>query len=113
MNESILDSIKKLLGILPSVEAFDTDIIFHINSTFVILKQIGFGDKTFRITDNSETWDDFLDGEEELDLVKSYIYMKVRKMFDPPAGAVAESMNNMISELEWRISVAVDPRKEE
>ena len=110
--ESILTSIKKLLGIAEEYEHFDNDIIMHINSVFMILTQLGVGpSKGFVITDSSASWDDFLpEGGEKLQAVKTYMYMKVRLMFDPPtSSAVMESMNRMISELEWRLNVAADP----
>ena len=110
--ESILTSIKKLLGIAEEYEHFDNDIIMHINSDFMILTQLGVGpSKGFVITDSSASWDDFLpEGGEKLQAVKTYMYMKVRLMFDPPtSSAVMESMNRMINELEWRLNVAVDP----
>ena len=110
--ESILTSIKKLLGIAEEYEHFDNDIIMHINSVFMILTQLGVGpSKGFVITDSSASWDDFLpEGGEKLQAVKTYMYMKVRLMFDPPtSSAVMESMNRMINEFEWRLNVAVDP----
>ena len=110
--ESILTSIKKLLGIAEEYEHFDNDIIMHINSVFMILTQLGVGpSKGFVITDSSASWDDFLpEGGEKLQAVKTYMYMKVRLMFDPPtSSAVMESMNRMVNEIEWRLNVAVDP----
>lgn len=110
--ESILTSIKKLLGIAEEYEHFDNDIIMHINSVFMILTQLGVGpSKGFVITDSSASWDDFLpEGGEKLQAVKTYMYMKVRLMFDPPtSSAVMESMNRMVNEFEWRLNVAVDP----
>lgn len=110
--ESILTSIKKLLGIAEEYEHFDNDIIMHINSVFMILTQLGVGpSKGFVITDSSASWDDFLpEGGEKLQAVKTYMYMKVRLMFDPPTSSAAmESMNRMINEFEWRLNVAVDP----
>ena len=109
--ESILTSIKKLLGIAEEYEHFDNDIIMHINSVFMILTQLGVGpSKGFVITDSSASWDDFLpEGGEKLQAVKTYMYMKVRLMFDPPtSSAVMESMNRMVSEFEWRLNAAVD-----
>ena len=110
--ESILTSIKKLLGIAEEYEHFDNDIIMHINSVFMILTQLGVGpSKGFVITDSSASWDDYLpEGGEKLQAVKTYMYMKVRLMFDPPtSSAVMESMNRMINELEWRLNAVVDP----
>lgn len=111
--ESILSSIKKLLGIEESYTHFDQDIIMHINSVFMILQQLGVGpEEGFAIHSNSETWDTYIYNDPLLESVKSYMYLKVRKEFDPPTiGAVAESMNSMISELEWRINVAAESRR--
>ena len=104
---SILNSIKKLLGISEDYESFDADIIMHINSVFMILNQLGVGpSKYFMITDKTATWDDFLPNEEvKAEAVKSYMYLKVRLMFDPPLSSVVmECMNRTINELEWRLT---------
>lgn len=113
--ESILTSIKKMLGITEEYEHFDTDIIMHINSVFMILNQLGVGpEKGFSIKGKEELWTDFLPEEQKLELVKSYMHLKVKLLFDPPMGsAVIEVMNRMISEFEWRLNVAVDPENEE
>lgn len=107
--ESILDSIKKLLGIQPEYRAFDEDLIVHINTVFIILNQINIGpEEGFMIVDGSESWDDFIKGINET-MVKTYIYLKVRLMFDPPtSGVLIDSMNSMISELEWRLYLEGD-----
>lgn len=113
MEESILISIKKLLGIDASDTSFDLDIITHINSTFSILYQLGIGSDDFTIEDNSTTWGDYLSSYKQLNTVKTYMYCKVRKIFDPPtSGSSMESLNSLINELEWRINVAVDPKEE-
>ena len=110
--ESILTSIKKLLGISEEYEQFDQDIIMHINTVFMNLTQLGVGpDKGFYIEDADATWDDFvnLDKNIPLQAVKTYIYLKVKLLFDPPlSSAVIESTNNMIAELEWRLNAAVE-----
>lgn len=109
--ESILASVKKVLGIDEIHTAFDEDIILHINSVFAILQQMGVGPENgFSISDNSAFWEDYTDDVNQLNFVKSYIYLKVRLLFDPPvsSGAV-ESINKLISELEWRLFVATDP----
>ena len=108
--ESILTSTKKLLGITEEYEHFDSDIIIHINSVFMILTQIGVGpSEGFFITDKTATWDDFIPTGKSLESVKSYMYMKVKLLFDPPqSSAVMESMKNMISEFEWRLNIEVD-----
>ena len=107
--ESILDSIKKLLGIQPEYRAFDEDLIIHINTVFIILNQLNIGpEEGFMIVDGSESWDDFVKGINET-MVKTYIYLKVRLMFDPPtSGVLIDSMNRMISELEWRLFLEGD-----
>ena len=114
MDESILNSIKKLLGPGEEYAHFDQDIIMHINSVFVILYQLGVGLKSFMIEDDSATWSDYLDDWTNLNLIKTYIYLKVRLMFDPPSSSsVMEAIKENIRELEWRINVEVDPPKEE
>lgn len=111
--DSILTSVKKLLGIVEEYEHFDADLIMHINSVFMILTQMGVGpSEGFRIEDELTTWEDFLSGGPNLETVKSYMYLKVRILFDPPASSVVmESMNKMLSEMEWRMSVAVENNK--
>ena len=110
MNDSILTSIKKLLGITEEYEHFDQDIIIHINSVFMILNQLGVGPSNgFSITDKTAAWSDFISEGANLESVKSYIYLKVRLLFDPPTtSAVMESMNRMISELEFRLNVSAE-----
>lgn len=110
---SILDSIKKMLGIDSTYTAFDTDIIIHINSVFMVLRQIGAGPKEgFSITGQTETWGDYISDMSLLELIKTYMYLKVRMIFDPPtSSSTAEAFKNQISEFEWRISVQVDPER--
>ena len=108
--ESILTSIKKLLGIDEEYTQFDSDIIMHINSVVLNLTQLGVGpSEGFLIEDDTATWDDFIGDSNQLQAVKSYVYLKVKLLFDPPlSSSVTESMNRMISELEWRLNVAVE-----
>lgn len=109
--DSILTSIKKLLGITEEYEHFDVDLIMHINSVFMILTQIGVGpEEGFAITGKTETWDKFLpENGPKLEAVKSYVYLKVKLLFDPPlASAVMESTNRLVSELEWRLNVGAE-----
>lgn len=109
MNESILDSIKKLLGIEADYTVFDTDIIIHINSTFMVLTQLGVGTGNFKITDNSKTWNDFIPAGMNFESVKTYVYQRVRLNFDPPTSSAAvEQLNRSISELEWRLLVEAE-----
>ena len=109
VKNSILDSIKKLLGIESTYTNFDTDIIMHINSVFVILQQIGFGPKEgFSIIDASSVWSDYCDLD-MIETAKTYIYLRVRLLFDPPSnGAVMEAIKQTIQELEWRLNVGSD-----
>ena len=110
--ESILTSIKKLLGIAEDYTHFDADLIMHINSVFTILTQLGVGPKEgFRIEDEIATWNDFLQTDSVLfDSVKSYMHLKVKLLFDPPlSGTVMASYERMISEFEWRLNVTADP----
>ena len=106
--DSILTSIKKLLGIAEEYTQFDVDIIKHINTVFMILTKMGVGPpEGFSITGVYETWDDFLSGSTNLEGVKTYVYMKVQLMFDPPtSSAKLDSANRIISELEWRLNLA-------
>ena len=108
--ESILTSIKKLLGIEEEYTQFDNDVIMHINSVFLNLTQLGVGPaEGFLIEDDTATWEDFIGDSNQLQAVKSYMYLKVKLLFDPPlSSSVIESMNRMIAELEWRLNVAVD-----
>lgn len=109
---SILTSIKKMLGITEEYEHFDADLIMHINSVFMILTQLGVGPaEGFSIKDKDAVWADFISEGSRLELVKSYMYLKVKLLFDPPLGsAIIEAMNRQISEFEWRLNVEVDPR---
>lgn len=108
--DSILTSIKKLLGIDEEYTQFDSDIIMHINTVFLNLTQLGVGpEEGFLIEDDAATWDDFIGDSNQLQAVKTYVYLKVKLLFDPPlSSSVIESINRIISELEWRLNVAVD-----
>ena len=110
--ESILTSIKKLLGITEECEDFDQDIIIHINTVFTILNQLGIGPtEGFYISDKSRTWDEFISNKIYLESVKTYVYLKVRLVFDPPlSSAVSEAMKQMISELEFRLLTAAETK---
>lgn len=112
MNESILTSIKKLLGITEEYTHFDADIIMHINSVFMILMQLGIGPADgFSISDSDPVWSDFLSDATWLESVKSYVYLKVKLVFDPPqSGTVIGSMEKLISEFEWRCQEEQDFR---
>lgn len=111
MNDSILTTIKKLLGIAEDDTSFDTDVIININMALNVLLQLGVGPKNgFSITGNTETWSDYINDMSKLEMVKTYIYLKVKLIFDPPQSSrVIESIENQIKELEWRANVQVDP----
>lgn len=108
--DSILTSVKKMLGITEEYTHFDTDIIIHINSVFMILSQLGVGPEGgFTIQDASTTWDEYISGS-KAELVKSYIFLKVRLLFDPPESTAAiEAIKNQINEFEWRLFIFADP----
>lgn len=110
LTESILTSVKKMLGIVEDYEQFDPDIIMHINSVFSILNQLGVGPKNgFVIEDKNSRWNEFIQDEKTLQLVKTYMFMKVKMMFDPPlSSAVIECYKLQISEYEWRLNVEAD-----
>lgn len=110
--DSILNSVKKKLGIQEDYTHFDEDIIIDINSVFMILNQLGVGpDEPFTIEDEDAYWDDFIDNT-RIEAVKSYMYMKVRLMFDPPtSGFLVDSLNKQIAELEWRMLVQAETPK--
>lgn len=115
MMDSILTSIKKLIGYPEDYEQFDTDLIIHINSVFTILNQIGVGPiNGFSIKDKSTTWSEYTGDTVLFDSVKTYVYMKVRLVFDPPSSSfVLESIKAMIKEYEWRLNAFAETKKEE
>lgn len=108
--ESILTSIKKLLGIAEEYTHFDQDIIMHINSALFTLTQLGVGPSAgFSIDDAENVWDDFVDVS-RIEAVKTYVYLNVRLVFDPPTSStVIDAMDRRLKELEWRLNAAVDP----
>lgn len=108
--DSILISVKKMLGITADYTHFDADIIMHINSVFMILQQLGVGpEEGFMIESDRETWDEFIKDEFTIESVKSYMYLKVGLLFDPPTSSnVMEAKNRLANELEWRLNTAVD-----
>lgn len=107
--DSILNTIKKMLGIDISYTAFDVDIIVCINTAFFILQQLNVGPtEGFRIFDSSSVWDDF-STRADIEAVKSYVYLKTRVQFDPPSSSfVLDAMKNQIQEYEWRLNVQCD-----
>jgi hypothetical protein len=108
--ESILDSIKKVLGLDPEYTEFDNDVIMHVNSIFSTLNQLGVGpEDSFSIEDSTSIWDDFIGSAKNISSVKSYVYLKVRLIFDPPATSFAiAAFEKQAAELEWRLNVVME-----
>jgi hypothetical protein len=103
---SILDSVKKVLGMDASYTVFDEDVLMHINSAFSTLNQLGIGPQNgLMIEDDSATWDSLIGTDPRLNWAKSYTYLKVRQLFDPPGTAyLVDAMEKQIRELEWRMN---------
>lgn len=110
MTDSILVTIKKMLGLEDSYSPFDTDIIIHINSAILNLTQMGVGPKEgFTVTDYNEKWSDFLGSEVNLQAAKTYIYLQVKMLFDPPTNSfVMDSMEKQCEKLLWRLNVEAE-----
>lgn len=113
MQDSILMTIRKLVCGNPYADHFDTDLLVHINACFSILNQLGVGPENgFVVTDETQSWSSYIADNYILNMVKTYITLKVKKIFDPPlTSSVLEAMDKEISQLEWRLNVAVDPVK--
>lgn len=113
--ESILTSIKKLLGIDEEYDAFDNDLIILINAQFSVLNQLGVGpDEGFEITSKDDVWNTYDSDHRLTSLVKNYIFYKVKLAFDPPATSFGiDAFNEMAKEYEWRLNVMVDPKQGE
>lgn len=108
--DSILDSIKKLLGPCEAYDHFDADLIFHINVALNVARQLGIGPENgFKISGSAETWSDFWEGCHEVPMFKEYVYAKVRIAFDPPSSSfVMDALKEMVNEFEWRSNVDVE-----
>ena len=106
MTDSILNSVKKVLGLEASYDAFDPDVIMHINTAFATLDQLGVGTVDgFFVEDSTQTWNQILDGDPRLNSVKTYVYLRVRLLFDPPTSSfLLNAMQDQIREMEWRIN---------
>lgn len=111
--ESILNSIKKMLGPSADYDHFDPDIIMHINTVFMTLTQLGVGPSDgFYIEDDTTTWLEFVPDLKNFQAIKTYIYLKVKMVFDPPqSSSVLEAMKQQITELEWRLNHAAETKK--
>ena len=113
MQDSILMTIRKLVCGDPYADHFDTDLLVHINACFSILNQLGVGPESgFVVTDETQSWSSYVSDNRTLNMVKTYVTLKVKKIFDPPlTSSVLEAMDKEINQLEWRLNVAVDPVK--
>lgn len=111
--ESILTSIKKLLGPTEDDVHYDVDIMIHINTALMTLNQIGVGKSGFTVKDASAVWTDFEPDIEKMEAVKTYVYLSVRMVFDPPTiGGVIDSYKQTMNELVWRLNVAAESKEE-
>ena len=111
MEESILDSIKKFIGVSVDDDAFDDELIMVINGILMTLQQIGVGsqDTLFHIEDNTSTWSDYLEKPTELPMVQTYTAIRTRLVFDPPQSSTLEqALRQEVAEYEWRLNVKVD-----
>lgn len=111
--DSILTSIKKLLGLTEEYTVFDADIIIGINTAFSTLNQLGVGpEEGFSIEDANTTWYEFIGDDKRFESVKTYVYLKTRLLFDPPmSSAVSEVIKQQIAELEWRLNVQAESKE--
>ncbi len=115
MEESILKTIKQLIGCPDDFEQFDLDLIVHINSAFATLTNLGVGPKEgYRITGADNAWSEFEDDAQKLSLIKDYVYIKTRLLFDPPiSGSLMDSLKEQLKEMEWRLYILYDPISED
>lgn len=111
ISDSILDSVKKMLGLSNTDTTFDVDVIIHINSAFGELAQIGVGDPTvgFSISDNSALWSSYITSQAYLAMVQQFVYLTVRLAFDPPATSFGlDALRQQILQLSWRINSSIE-----
>lgn len=115
MSDSILDSTKKILGLPTDYTPFDLDIITHINASFSVLSQLGIGPaEGFSIDGNEPIWNDFAVPAIQRNLVRSWLYLKVRMLFDPPTTSyLITSMNEQIAQFEWRLNIMREDAQQE
>ena len=114
IRSSILLSVKDALGLVPEYDPFDNALIMHINTVFALLYQLGVGptESQFTITGESEIWEDFIADQIDVEFVRSYMFLKVRLLFDPPSTATLyDAYGNQIREMEWRLRVAGDENR--
>ncbi len=117
-DSSILLTIKHMLGGAVETETvFDQDIIIHINTALFVLNQLGIGTRGFKVTDNSQTWSDFLQNDPtpaRLEAIKTDVYLRVKNLFDPPSNSfLVGEINDKSAELEWRLNVEAEQNLED
>lgn len=107
METSILTNVKKVLGIAESYTVFDEDVLMHINATFSVLQQLGIGPlEGFMVEDKGTEWEEFDVPAVQLNLVKTYVFLKVRILFDPPTTSyLIDAATRQIDQFEWRLNV--------
>lgn len=107
MEESILISTKKVLGVSEEYAEFDLDILTHINAAFGVLNQLGLGpDEGFYVEDESSVWEDYITKSSVLSMIRTYVFLKVRFLFDPPTTSfLINAVEEQINQHEWRINV--------
>lgn len=113
VNNSILDSTKKAVGLSSDYDVYDLDITMHINTAFSTLAQLGVGpEEGFQIVDDTTTWDEYTAQDKERNMVKSYVYLRVRLLFDPPETSyLITAFNDQVKEIEWRLNVHEEGEK--
>lgn len=111
VTESILDSVKEMLGISIDDTSFDKELTMHINGALMVMTQLGVGSaEGYRITSNAETWAVFLQDRTDLELVKTDVYLRVKLVFDPPTNSfLVTSIDRQIAEYDWRIEAWHNP----
>ena len=114
VTESILDSIKNMLGINEGDTNFDGELIIYINGALMIMSQLGVGTDGYLISGRDDTWQNFMGDREDLELVKSAVYLRVRLIFDPPQNSfLVDAINKQIAEYDWRIEINHKPAEVE
>lgn len=115
MEQSILKTIKQLVGCPDDFEQFDLDLTIHINSAFATLTHLGVGPKEgYRITGVDNAWSEFEENTQKLSLIKDYVYIKTRLLFDPPtSGSLMDSLKEQLKEMEWRLYMLYYPISED
>mgnify|MGYP001002636204 FL=1 len=115
MEQSILKTIKQLIGCPDDFEQFDLDLTIHINSAFATLTHLGVGPKEgYRITGVNNVWSEFEEDTQKLSLIKDYVYIKTRLLFDPPtSSSLMDSLKEQLKEMEWRLYMLYYPVSED